>query len=62
MRQLDHLVSSDDQRRVACDNCEWQGLANETHGIERLAERIAPGETVPAGECPKCGALAHLSQ
>ncbi len=30
--------------------------------IPNLLERLAPGESVPYGECPQCGALAHEAQ
>jgi hypothetical protein len=30
--------------------------------VADIEQRIAAGETVPAGECPECGALAHLDQ
>ena len=46
---------------VACSDCGWQGKATDTHIIEDFQERVSPGEIVPAGECPECGALAHLS-
>jgi hypothetical protein len=48
------------QTLVSCQNCSWTGLASHLHAIRDLASRIAPGETVPAGQCPDCGALAHL--
>ena len=51
-------------RVVACQNCSWRGrldqLGCQFEDIPDLKERIAPGEIVPAGECPQCGALAHL--
>ena len=51
--------------RMKCNNCESvffqeEELAHVYPDIPGLAERIAPGETVPAGECPNCGALVHL--
>ena len=45
-----------------CQNCSWYGLETELQPIKDLAERVEQGETVPAGECPKCGALAHRRQ
>lgn len=43
-----------------CDDCGWTGPASQTNqDIPHLTERIAPGETVPTGECPECGALCH---
>ncbi len=53
-----------ENRLCGCDNCGWQcwesdmpqGLA----GIPDLWERLDPGGVVPAGECPRCGALSYL--
>lgn len=43
-----------------CENCgkAWkpEELAEITHGI---FERVQPGDLMPAGECPDCGALCH---
>ena len=43
-----------------CQNCcqTWRDdqLAEITHGIW---ERVSPGELMPSGECPECGALCH---
>jgi hypothetical protein len=43
-----------------CQNCgktfTEDQLAEITHGIW---ERVSPGEIMPSGECPKCGALCH---
>jgi len=48
---------------VRCDNCEWTGTEAQievTYGmVPDLAERTAPGEIIPSGECPECGCLAH---
>ena len=44
-----------------CQNCDWRGLVSECDEISDIAERVAPGETMPAGECPECGALASLA-
>ena len=54
------LINDDDKRPVYCQNCNWRGDANETAPICSLDQRISPGEIVPAGECPECGALAQL--
>ena len=45
---------------VRCDNCEWQGTLAEVRTVQDAGERLEVGGTVPAGECPKCGALAYL--
>ena len=42
-----------------CQNCEqlWpESLLNE---VEDLSMRVAPGEPMPSGECPACGAVCH---
>ena len=51
----------DDGAPVECENCDWVGKAGEMDAINRLTERVAPGEIMPAGECPECGALCHIS-
>ena len=49
--------------KVECGNCGrvWDeaDLARIFPDIPNLTERIAPGEPVPFGECPECGALVH---
>ena len=47
---------------VECQNCDWTGFASDLLSICDAEERIFPGEIVPAGECPDCGALAHLNE
>jgi len=47
-----------------CDNCgkrfeNSDELNSAFPDIPDLTERIEPGGTVPAGECPWCGALAY---
>jgi hypothetical protein len=42
-----------------CQNCgvfvdEW-----EIKPIRDLEQRVSPGEEMPSGECPDCGALCH---
>jgi hypothetical protein len=43
-----------------CQNCRKpfadHDLDEITHGIW---ERVSPGEIMPSGECPNCGALCH---
>jgi predicted RNA-binding Zn-ribbon protein involved in translation (DUF1610 family) len=50
---------------IHCDNCDWEGdLDGDDYTVlghvEDLEVRINPGEIVPAGECPDCGALLQL--
>ena len=46
-----------------CDNCGWEGgedkLAAKWPLIPDLFQRVEPGQEIPAGECPKCGALTY---
>lgn len=43
-----------------CQNCDWEGLESELYLLADVHQRVAPGEVMPAGECPECGAVAHL--
>ncbi len=44
-----------------CQNCGSTFPAEtELPGPQALEQRVSPGEPVPSGECPKCGALCHL--
>lgn len=47
---------------VVCSDCGWTGPIYATKIILNFRERVLAGEIVPAGECPKCGALAHLKK
>ena len=50
--------------KVECGNCgkvwDEERLTRVFPDIPDLTERIAPGEPVPAGECPECSALVHV--
>lgn len=43
-----------------CDNCPWEGDADELDLIADIEQRLDAGGLVPAGQCPNCGALAYL--
>ena len=49
-------------RPVTCENCGWKGTVSHTEPIapRYLPERVLPGDVMPAGECPECGANAML--
>jgi predicted RNA-binding Zn-ribbon protein involved in translation (DUF1610 family) len=51
-----------DAAPVNCPNCEWVGKSIDLEMVRDIQERIYPGETVPAGQCPECGALAMLTE
>lgn len=46
--------------KAQCQDCGWEGDAGACHPLRDVAERVAPGEEMPAGECPRCGAAAML--
>lgn len=41
-----------------CQNCDWQGHQNDLDPIKDVEERTEEGDTVWAGDCPSCGAMA----
>ncbi len=53
------------QAQLACGNGDWKGAGDEAQEpteIPDLLQRLTPGGEVPAGECPRCGALAYLQK
>ncbi len=52
---MKHLFECSDCGKIIKDD----KLKVRFPNIPNLVERIHPGEPVPFGECPKCGALAH---
>ena len=58
---------TDDDRLCSCNDsgCGWSGPVKELgcqfDEITDFFTRVSPGEIVPVGECPECGALAHLT-
>jgi hypothetical protein len=47
-------------RLHTCQNCTslWRDDQIKTE-IPDIQERVSPGEPMPSGECPECGALCH---
>lgn len=45
----------------ACANCDWVGTADQAEPCHDFWSRVAPGDTVPAGDCPDCGAFVFLN-
>ena len=58
--QHDWNRAADEGKAVECYNCAWRGHLSDVKDIKHFWERVAPGETMPAGECPECGSLAGL--
>ena len=53
--------------KIICGNCQkiMRGEDELQHvfpDIPDLLQRISPGEPVPIGECPDCGALVHAEE
>lgn len=42
-----------------CQNCDARLLADRLQPLKDVFKRVAPGEPMPAGECPECGAVCH---
>ena len=47
------------ETKYVCQNCDGIFKARELKEITDIFERVDPGEVMPAGECPNCGALCH---
>ena len=45
-----------------CGNRDWRGDVSECNEIHGLLDRVETGDEFPAGECPKCEALAYLAR
>ncbi|GGG86674.1 hypothetical protein [Edaphobacter dinghuensis] len=42
-----------------CSNCGMTWSKHQLKDIQNYNDRVSPGEIVPSGECPECGALCH---
>ena len=51
---------TDAWRSAACGACDWTGPIVALAEIKDIDQRLTAGDSVPAGECPNCGALAYL--
>lgn len=51
-----------DEVKHACQNCDWTGAASALAPIKDIFQRVAPGEPMPSGECPECGALCRQAK
>ena len=46
--------------RHECQNCKFMGREEElVNPIPDIEQRVGPGEPMPSGECPACGAVCH---
>jgi hypothetical protein len=42
-----------------CENCERVWREDLLEPVQHLPQRVAPGEQMPSGQCPVCGAVCH---
>ncbi|SRR6266700_33880 len=42
-----------------CANCGRRWSESYLTEVKNLHQRVSPGEIMPSGECPVCGALCH---
>jgi hypothetical protein len=42
-----------------CQDCGECFVNDELNEIKDIFQRVAPGEPMPSGECPQCGALCQ---
>lgn len=48
--------------KVECANCDWHGDVDQADETRDFWSRVEPGDTVPAGDCPECGAFVFPAQ
>lgn len=54
-------ASDADDPWCECADCGTRTRESGLKEIRDFGQRVMPGEECPAGECPECGALAHIS-
>lgn len=42
-----------------CQNCGMRWAEDDLRVVRHLTMRVLPGEPMPSGECPVCGAVCH---
>lgn len=42
-----------------CQNCGMRWAEDDLRVVRHLTMRVLPGEPMPSGECPECGAVCH---
>ena len=46
--------------KYCCDNCDFEtGDSSELLEFRDFWSRAVPGSTIPAGDCPECGAFVY---
>lgn len=59
LSQSPQLVDVDGDGVSECQNCSGRWAEEELKEVKHLTLRVAPGEPMPSGECPECGALCQ---
>ena len=57
---VDSEDAAPDDVLCRCANCDWHGPESELKELQDVFERVSPGDVMPAGECPECGASAFV--
>lgn len=47
------------KKQSQCQNCDLIVDDDQLEAITDIMQRVAPGEHMPSGQCPSCGALCH---
>lgn len=60
----DKMKFSDNGLALQCQNCGMYMTEAEVVPMPAgsMFMRVAPGEIMPYGECPECGAVVHLAE
>ena len=45
-----------------CQNCGAEWEQDDLNPIQDIDQRVLPGEFMPGGECPECGAVCHSEE
>lgn len=53
-------ILCDNADAVECGNCGWTGHGIDLDEMDDFEMRVEAGEPTPAGDCPECGAFAHV--
>jgi DNA-directed RNA polymerase subunit RPC12/RpoP len=56
----EHPEEPGDERVAACQDCGKKWPTAALYPVRDAGQRVAPGEPMPAGECPECGALCRF--
>ena len=49
----------EEEELFECQNCGDLWTEKELNEVQDVLQRVAPGEKMPYGECPDCGAVCH---